>query len=113
VLMLRGPQTAADLKQRSERLHRFADREETERVLSALAERELVERLPRRPGQKEERWAQLLGGDAPAASTPAGDEPLSSPADDEYDRIGALEHAVADLREEVTALRAELERLRT
>jgi uncharacterized protein len=111
VLMLRGPQTAAELKQRSERLHQFADREETERVLSALAERELVERLPRRPGQKEERWAQLLG-DAPA-SAPAADERLSSPADGEYDRIGALEHAVADLREEVAALRAELERPRT
>jgi uncharacterized protein len=111
VLMLRGPQTAAELKQRSERLHQFADREETERVLSALAERELVERLPRRPGQKEERWAQLLG-DVPAGA-PAADERLSSPADDEYDRIGALEHAVAGLREEVAALRAELERPRT
>jgi uncharacterized protein YceH (UPF0502 family) len=112
VLMLRGPQTAAELKQRSERLHQFADREETERVLSALAERELVERLPRRPGQKEERWAQLLG-DAPAAGAAAREEPLSSPAEGEYDRIGALEHAVADLREEVAALRAELERPRT
>jgi uncharacterized protein len=113
VLMLRGPQTAAELKQRTERLHQFADRGETERVLSALAERELVERLPRRPGQKEERWAQLLGGDAPAASAATQGEPLSSAADDEYERIGALEHAVADLRDEVTALRTELERLRT
>src|SRR4029078_12961384 len=70
VLMLRGPQTAAELKQRSERLHQFADREETDGVRSALAERELVERLPRRPGRKEERWAQLLG-DVPAGAPAA------------------------------------------
>jgi uncharacterized protein YceH (UPF0502 family) len=105
VLMLRGPQTAAELKQRSERLHRFGDREEVEGVLSALAERELVVRLPRRPGQKEERWAQLLGdGEIPE---------VAEVADDGEDRLGTLEQAVADLREEVAALRTELERLRT
>src|SRR5438034_5074132 len=86
VLMLRGPQTAAELKQRSERLHRFADREAIERVLSALAERELVVRLPRRPGQKEERWAQLMGSEEPAPSVPAGDG-------NGDDRLGALEQA--------------------
>jgi uncharacterized protein YceH (UPF0502 family) len=90
VLMLRGPQTAAELKQRSERLHQLADREETERVLSALAERELVERLPRRPGQKEERWAQLLGGEA-APAAPA-------PAQSLEERVAALERDVAALK---------------
>jgi uncharacterized protein YceH (UPF0502 family) len=105
VLMLRGPQTAAELKQRSERLHQFGDREEVEGVLSALAERELVVRLSRRPGQKEERWAQLLGdGEIPE---------VAEVADDGEDRLGTLEQAVADLREEVAALRTELERLRT
>jgi len=113
VLMLRGPQTAAELKQRSERLHQLADREETERVLSALAERELVERLPRRPGQKEERWTQLLGSEAPAASAPPGEETLAPTRDDGDDRLSTLEEAVADLRDEVATLRAELERLRT
>ena len=112
VLMLRGPQTAAELKQRSERLHQFGEREEVEAVLSALAERELVERLPRRPGQKEERWAQLLGSEAPAASTPAGEETFSPAGDDGYNRLSSLEQAVADLREEVAALRAALDRLR-
>jgi len=102
VLMLRGPQTAAELKQRSERLRQFGDREEIERVLSALAERELVVRLPRRPGQKEERWAQLLGSDATDESVPAGEG-------DGDDRLSALEQAVADLREEVASLRTELE----
>ena len=104
--MLRGPQTAAELKQRSERLHRFADREEIERVLSALVERELVVRLPRRPGQKEERWGQLIGNGEAPPSAPAGNE-------DGGDRLETLEQSVADLREEVATLRAELERLRT
>ena len=64
VLMLRGPQTVGELKQRSERLHRFElDRRSRSRPSTALTQRELVERLERRPGQKEERWQQLLGGD--------------------------------------------------
>jgi uncharacterized protein len=113
VLMLRGAQTAAELKQRSERLRQFGDRDEIERVLSVLAERELVVRLPRRPGQKEERWAQLLGSEAPHESVSTSVGTSSHPGDDGDDRLGALEHAVADLREEVAALRTELEQLRT
>jgi uncharacterized protein len=81
VLMLRGEQTAAELRQRSERLHRFEDGE-VERTLDALAEREFARQLPRRPGERGQRWRQLLGGElaepeaapapaAPAASTPA------------------------------------------
>jgi uncharacterized protein YceH (UPF0502 family) len=99
VLMLRGPQTPGELKNRSERLWRFADRDELERSLAALAERELVVRLSRRPGQKEERYAQLLGGEAPA-------DDVGPPASD--NRLAALEDEVAALREEVAALRAEL-----
>ena len=105
VLMLRGPQTPGELKTRTERLWRFGDRNELEQTLSGLAERELAVRLPRRPGQKEERFAQLLGGDgeeAPAAEAPA-------PAAD--DRLGAVEDAVAELREEVAALRSQLQEM--
>jgi uncharacterized protein len=61
VLMLRGAQTVGELKQRSERLHRFESIAEVAQTLDALAQRELVERLERRPGQKEERWRHLLG----------------------------------------------------
>ena len=69
VLMLRGPQTVGELKQRSERLHRFGSIAEVAETLDGLTQRELVARLERRPGQKEERWQQLLGGDAePAAA---------------------------------------------
>jgi uncharacterized protein len=64
VLMLRGPQTPGELKQRSERLHPFAGLEELEDTVRGLIERNLVAGLPRRPGQREGRYAQLLGGAA-------------------------------------------------
>ena len=62
VLMLRGPQTPGELKQRTDRLHPFADLAAIEDTLLALIDRELVRRLERRPGQKEQRYEQLLGG---------------------------------------------------
>ena len=62
VLMLRGPQTPGELKSRTERLYPFPSLEDVQRTLQDLADRELVERLERRPGQKEERYRQLLGG---------------------------------------------------
>ena len=106
VLMLRGPQTPGELRTRAERLWHFGDRDELEQTLSALAERELVARLSRRPGQKEERYAQLLGGDG--EETPAAE--AHAPADD--DRLAALEDAFAELREEVAALRSQLRGMR-
>jgi uncharacterized protein YceH (UPF0502 family) len=62
VLMLRGPQTPGELKQRTDRMHAFADLGEVHDTLTRLIERELVVRLERRPGHKEERYAQLLQG---------------------------------------------------
>jgi uncharacterized protein YceH (UPF0502 family) len=104
VLMLRGPQTPGELKGRTERLHRFAGLEDVEAVLARLSERELVVRLPRRPGQKEERYAQLLGGEP-------GEEPAPSQVSavaEEDDRLAEVEAALQELRDEVAALRAEL-----
>ena len=60
VLMLRGPQTPGELKQRTERMHPFADLDDVHETLERLIDRELVARLDRRPGQKEERYTQLL-----------------------------------------------------
>ena len=113
VLMLRGPQTPGELKQRSERLRRFAGLDEIESVLSALAERELVMRLPRRPGQKEERYAQLLGDEPAAVGPPTDDATQERAAPASGDRLAALEDAVAELREDVTSLRSELTSLRS
>lgn len=79
VLMLRGAQTPGELKQRGERIHAFADLAEVHATLSGLIERDLVARLARRPGQKEERYAQLLGEqESPNGSF--GDGPRSTHA---------------------------------
>jgi uncharacterized protein len=91
VLMLRGAQTVGELKSRSERLHRFGSLAEVDESLHALAGRELVERLERRPGQKEERWEHLLGERTETAP--------SQPSLEE--RIRRLEEQVADLQQQV------------
>jgi hypothetical protein len=104
VLMLRGPQTPGELLQRSERLYHFANSDELQEVMDALIERDMVVRLSRRPGQREERYAHLLGGDAP----PEEDEPFVAAAPPADDRIGRIERELADLRAQVEELRAML-----
>jgi uncharacterized protein len=104
LLMLRGPQTPGELKARSERLYPVGTLEDVHRTLGSLIERELAERLPRRPGQKEERYRQLLGGepeDGPAmpAVREAGPSPWR-----EDDRVAAVEARVARLEESVERL---------
>jgi uncharacterized protein YceH (UPF0502 family) len=103
VLMLRGPQTPGELKARSERLHPFASPAEVEVTLEGLAGRELVARRPRRPGQKEDRYAQLLG-DASAQDTGA----VAPPEPPRPDRLAELEARVERLELEVEALRGRL-----
>jgi uncharacterized protein len=104
VLMLRGPQTPGELKQRTERLHPFADLDVVHDTLQALIERELVARLERRPGQKEERYAQLLGDEESRNGTPRSDA-MPSPyvsakaPDGLHDRVARLEREVAALRD--------------
>jgi uncharacterized protein YceH (UPF0502 family) len=90
VLMLRGAQTPGELKQRTERLYGFESLGDVEQVLQDLVGRELVARLPRRPGQKEERYTQLIGEEAAAAA------PEPSPAGLE-ERVARLEEAVREL----------------
>jgi uncharacterized protein len=94
VLMLRGPQTIGELKTRAERLHRFESTAEVDEVLRGLAQRELVAQLDRRPGQKEERWMQLLGGEVETPAYPAAVTP--SPLEE---RVRRLEEQVAELLE--------------
>jgi uncharacterized protein YceH (UPF0502 family) len=71
VLFLRGPQTVAELKTRTERLHAFPSADEVAATLARLAGRELVHLLPRQPGQREERWAHLFAADERAPEAPA------------------------------------------
>ena len=108
VLMLRGAQTPGELRQRTERLQRFADHSELEAVLGRLAERDFVRRLDRRPGQKEQRYTLLMDSDeeeeVEAVPTPDTRDPIP----EQPDRIERLEREVAQLRAELAELRAQL-----
>lgn len=111
VLMLRGPQTPGELKQRSERLHPIADLAAAQTTLERLVERELVVRHPRRAGQKEDRYEQVLDGgaeDAPAApeASAAPEPPAAEPVDE--DRLDRIEREIAALRAELASLREAL-----
>jgi uncharacterized protein len=115
VLMLRGPQTLGELRTRSERLYPFPSLDDVQRALDGLAERELTERMARRPGQKEERYRHLLGVDepreVPAAESPERvEQPQVRPAAD--DRVTELEERVGELTEMVEWLRREVVALR-
>jgi len=131
VLMLRGAQTPGELKQRSERIHGFESLGAVQETLDRLVERELVTRHERRPGQKELRYEQLLGGgDSVAAVSAAagtgelpeesratatalsGDGEQSSPTSvgsgSTGERLGRLEREMAELRAELADLRQAL-----
>jgi hypothetical protein len=116
ILMLRGPQTAGELRINCERLHRFADISAVEGFLQELAERPagaLVAELPRLPGARENRWAHLLSGapDIQEAATPrANAEPV---ADATVGEIAALKANVARLETEVEVLKALVDKLCT
>ncbi len=101
VLLLRGPQTAGELRNNCERLHRFADISAVEAFLEELAARPsgaLVVELPRSAGTRETRWAQLLtGAPAPSVFTPAP-ATLSRHSEME-ERLAALEAEVAAMKE--------------
>jgi uncharacterized protein len=102
VLMLRGPQTPGELKQRTERLHDFGGLEGVGETLGRLIGRDLVRRLERRPGQKEERYAQLLDADGAPEAGPAPEAaPAVEPAPEGglAERVQRLEARVADLEE--------------
>jgi uncharacterized protein YceH (UPF0502 family) len=125
VLMLRGPQTLGELRTRTERMQPFADTAELQAVLARLADRGFAELQPRRPGQKEQRYAHLLSSDleeeaAPAAAPvpaatsmpPSQQAPAPWPATDTPDplaeRVDRLEADLAALASQVAELRAAL-----
>lgn len=112
-LMLRGPQTAGELRINSERLHKFADISSVEGFLEELAEREagaLVVELPRQPGARETRWMHLLSG-APASEEHMTTSPAEPSGDVTVGEIAALKANIAGLEKEVAELRGWVERL--
>ncbi len=115
VLMLRGPQTPGEIRQRTERMHTFADIAAVETVLEHLSEKypPMVTALPRAPGTKEPRFAHLLGGEALVAQmTEAMADPARS-SGASRGRSAELEEEVRQLREDIEQLRSEFENFRT
>lgn len=114
VLMLRGPQTLGELRERTGRMHEFSGLDEVQQTLNDLATREdpLVLRLERLPGQKDARFGQLLTGpidiDALAATPPT----RATSTESSNDRISSLETEVAALRTEVESLKVTLDEFR-
>ena len=111
VLMLRGAQTPGELKQRSDRMHSFPDLASVHTTLDALIDRELVVRLERRPGHKEERYLQLLqDSEEEAQAEPrsqhqrAAPEPVAAPA--QLDELAELRDRVEQLEQEIAEMRA-------
>ena len=123
VLMLRGPQTPGELKLRAERMQPLADLAAVHAALDELIGAQLARRLDRRPGQKEERYVQLLSEDAdweerlapapsaaPIAAVPLpASGPAPGPASRDDERLAQIEAEVAELRREVAELKALIE----
>lgn len=108
-LLLRGPQTLGEIKDRSERMFAFADLAETERVLEKLAEWPgggMAAKVPRRPGQKESRYTHLLAGEPPEPTETPVDSAPAAPS-----RLERLEEEVRQLRAELSELKSRLDRL--
>lgn len=112
VMLLRGPQTVGEIRQRSQRLYPFETLDEVEETIEELATKSpapLVVRLARRPGEKEARYAHLLSGEPDEATAGAAEGPSRQP---KPGRVEALEAEVAELRERLGALEAEFEQFR-
>ena len=111
VLMLRGPQTAGELRIHTERLHRFSDISAVEGFLHELAARAsgaLVVELPRQAGSRETRWSHLLAG-APDLSVVA--QAIPAPERVAVGEIAALRATVEDLQAQLSRVRADVDRL--
>lgn len=109
LLMLRGPQTPGELNTNSGRLYEFESIEDVQEILEKLATSEppYIVQLPRRPGQKEVRYAHLLSG-TPDITEDEADEPAAKPSGALEARVAKLETELAELREAFDKLMKEL-----
>jgi len=111
VLLLRGPQTAGELRSRTERIFHFATIEELETCLESLVRGDspLVKLLPQQPGQKERRYVQLFSAEPEGGWQTGPADPLPPRSAPEPGRMEALEAEVAALRAEIATLQAKFE----
>jgi uncharacterized protein len=98
VMLLRGPQTPGELKGRTDRLHPFGSLAEVEQTIEQLVQRGYAERVARRPGQKEDRFAQLLGETEGTVPSVSNENQGTDPSVSLEERVARLEREVAELR---------------
>jgi hypothetical protein len=114
VLLLRGPQTPGELRGRADRMHHFESLDDVQSALQKLMQRDppLAKVLPRQPGTKESRYVHLLAGDVIVPESPYAADALVNrePAGDA--RIARLEQEVAELRRDLSEVKARLEMFR-
>jgi len=113
-LLLRGPQTPGELRQRTARMHAFASLQELEQTVEELLQRTppLLVRLPRQPGRKEQRLAHLLAGEPDITAVTPNEPAMLITAGERQERLDHLEKTVEQLQDELAALRREFERFR-
>jgi uncharacterized protein YceH (UPF0502 family) len=111
-LMLRGPQTLAELKTRTERMHAFDDLEAVEAALRHLGEKGLAVQLQRQTGERELRWAHLISGDPVFVAAPAAARPATAPGivnDGLAQRVAQLESEIEALKTQFAEFRRQFE----
>ncbi len=114
VLLLRGPQTLGELRERTGRMHEFANLGEVQEALDRLIRRDepLLVRLPVQPGRKEARFAHLLSGEIDVEALAAAQPTRAAQAGGAAERMAKLEEEVTTLRNEVESLKVTFEEFR-
>jgi hypothetical protein len=110
ILLLRGPQTAGEIRSRTDRLYAFPGLDEVQETIANLEDLELVEKLPRQPGRKESRYTHLLSGKPQEKPVETIIRPKAAT---EIDRISELQEQIDELRREVESLRDEIATFRS
>lgn len=113
VLMLRGPQTLGELRERTSRMFEFGGLDEVQATIDSLARRDepLVAKLERQPGQKDARYYHLLGGEVDVDALAAA-QTASQVRGGNHGRIEKLEEEITSLRAEIESLKATFDEFR-
>jgi uncharacterized protein YceH (UPF0502 family) len=115
ILMLRGPQTPGEIRNRTERLYSFSSLDEVQETLSTLEDTGLISKLPRQPGRKESRYSHLLSGkpEASLVDFPSHHETETVIVRKENDRSVELQEQIDSLRHELLDLKREFEKFKS